>query len=93
MVKMIRNKKPKTPSAILCGDFHLREDTPVCRTDDFWAAQWDKVLEIKELQEKYKCPVIHSGDLFNHWKPSPYLLSTTMWGMPEHFHTIYGNHD
>ena len=90
---MIRNKKPKTPSAILCGDFHLREDTPVCRTDDFWAAQWDKVLEIKELQEKYKCPVIHSGDLFNHWKPSPYLLSTTMWGMPEHFHTIYGNHD
>jgi len=90
---MIRNKKPKTPSAILTGDWHLREDTPVCRTDDFWAAQWDKVDQIKQLQRKYDCSVYHSGDLFNHWKPSPYLLNITMQKLPANFRTIYGNHD
>lgn len=79
--------------AILTGDWHLREDTPVCRTDDFQVAQWKKVKLIAELQQKYNCPVIHSGDLFHHWKPSPWLLTKTMEYLPQQFHTIYGNHD
>jgi predicted phosphodiesterase len=81
------------PDAILCGDFHLRESVPVCRTDDFWTVQWNKVQQVRELQEKYDCPVIHSGDLFDHWKPSPYLLSMTMQNLPNEFTTVYGNHD
>ena len=83
----------KTPSAILCGDFHLREDQPVCRTDYYWSAQWRKVNFIKELQQKYNCPVLHAGDLFNHWKPSPHLLSKTIEYLPNKFWTILGNHD
>ena len=35
----------------------------------------------------------HSGDLFNHWKPSPELLSLTIDHLPNQFWTIYGNHD
>jgi len=81
------------PNFILTGDWHLRESVPTCRTDDFWEAQWDKVKQVKALQEKYRCPVWHSGDLFDHWKPSPYLLSTTMTHLPEQFYTVYGNHD
>lgn len=89
---MIRTKTKK-PDAILCGDFHLRESTPICRTDDFWEAQWRKVARINQLQGEYDCPVIHSGDLFDHWKPSPYLLSMAIQYLPEQFWTVYGNHD
>lgn len=81
------------PDAILTSDWHLREDTPICRTDDFWTAQWEKVDWIANLQRKYHCPVLHAGDLFHHWKPSPYLLSATIHHLPEQFYTVYGQHD
>jgi DNA repair exonuclease SbcCD nuclease subunit len=90
---MERRKKNKIPTAILTADWHLREDIPICRKDDFWNSQWGKVDEVRLLQERYGCPVIHSGDLFNHWKPSPYLLSAAIKSLPDQFHTIYGNHD
>ena len=83
----------KKPDAILCSDFHLREDTPVCRTDNFWETQWQKVDFVSDLQKQYDCPVLHAGDLFNHWKPSPYVLSSTMKHLPDKFYTIYGQHD
>lgn len=83
----------KKVDAILTADWHLREDTPICRTDDFWQAQWKKVDFIRDLQIKYECPVIHAGDLFNHWKPSPYLLSNTINHLPYNFCSVCGNHD
>lgn len=89
----MRTKTAIKPDAILTGDWHLREDTPICRLDDFWETQWEKVRFVKNLQQKYSCPVIHSGDLFNHWKPSPMLLSETIKHIPKDFWTVYGNHD
>ena len=86
----IRNKKP---SAILTSDWHLRETTPTCRTDNFWESQWKKVDFVAELQRYYDCLVFHAGDLFHHWKPSPYLLSMTMEHLPDQFFTVYGQHD
>ena len=90
---MERLKGKKYPDLICTGDWHLREDTPLCRGNDFWEAQWRKVDFIANLQKRYKCPVICGGDLFNHWKPSPFLLSEIMKHLPEQFYTIYGNHD
>lgn len=92
---MIRTRQPKVllPNAIITADWHLREDTPICRIDDFWDQQWRKVDFINKLQVKYGCSVIHAGDLFNTWKPSPFLLSMTMKHLPDRFFTIYGNHD
>jgi DNA repair exonuclease SbcCD nuclease subunit len=81
------------PTAIITSDWHLRESTPVARTDDFWQTQWKKVSWVSELQKKYDCPVLHAGDLFDHWKPSPYLLTYAMKHLPDQFYTIYGNHD
>lgn len=78
---------------ILTGDWHLREDNPECRKDNLWGAQWSKVQEIKELQEFHQCPILHSGDLFDHWKPSPCLLSRMIEEIPNQFYTIFGNHD
>ena len=91
---MERTRKPlKIPVAILTSDWHLREDQPICRIDDFWKEQWQKVDCIRQLQQKYHCYVIHAGDLFHHWKPSPFLLSQTIEYLPEQFYTIYGQHD
>jgi predicted phosphodiesterase len=90
---MERTKRQKYPDAILSGDWHLREDVPICRLDNFWDEQWEVVDFIADLQKQYNCPVLNGGDLFNHWKPSPYLLSETMKHLPEQFYCIYGNHD
>jgi len=92
-MKRTKTTKLSRVDYILTGDWHLREDTPVCRTDHFQTSQWNKVFIIKTLQSKYNCPVIHSGDLFNHWKPSPWLLSKAMEHIPDQFYTVYGNHD
>jgi len=91
--KMERTRSYKKATAILCSDFHLREDTPVCRTDNFWETQWQKMEIINELQRRHDCFVLHAGDLFHHWKPSPYLLSTTMEHLPAKFYTVLGQHD
>jgi DNA repair exonuclease SbcCD nuclease subunit len=81
------------PDAILCSDFHLREDTPLCYTGDYQKEQWDSVDFISDLQKKYGCPVLHGGDLFDNWKPSPNLLRLAIVHLPKQFYTIYGQHD
>lgn len=79
--------------AIFIADVHLREDTPLCRQDDFQKDQWNKLRRVKKLQKTYNCPVICSGDLFHISKPSPWLLSQTLKHLPGNFMTVYGNHD
>lgn len=81
---------------IITADWHLMDRQPICRTDDFWTAQWDKVDQILDLLVKYQVPVYHAGDLFDHWKTSPYLINSTLNYMQmfsPHFFTIIGNHD
>mgnify|MGYP002630471192 CR=1 FL=1 len=90
---MKRTTQHERPDAILCADFHLREDQPTCRIDDFWTVQWEKVDFISDLQRKYDCPVLMAGDLFNHWKPSPYLLTTAIKHLPAQLYLVHGNHD
>jgi predicted phosphodiesterase len=89
---MIRKSKKKV-DAILTADWHLREDTPICWAGDFQKVQWESVDFVSELQKLYNCPVLHAGDLYNYWKPSPWLLSKTMKHLPYHFYSVYGNHD
>jgi DNA repair exonuclease SbcCD nuclease subunit len=94
MIRRNQNIIPdKQPDAILTSDWHLRETQPICRTDNFWQTQWRKVDFIADLQHQYNCPVLHAGDLFDYWKPSPMLLSETIKHLPKQFYTVYGNHD
>jgi predicted phosphodiesterase len=78
---------------ILTADWHLRDDSPPCRVDDFQESQWMKVAQVAILAEEHDCPVVHAGDLFHHWKPSPYLLATAMRYLPQKFFTVAGQHD
>lgn len=88
----MKRNKPK-PDAIISADWHLTEKQPICRTDDFWEAQWDYVTQIKNLCKKYKCPLIIAGDIFDHWRASPYLINTTLEHLPSQTYVIFGNHE
>jgi DNA repair exonuclease SbcCD nuclease subunit len=81
------------PSLILTADWHLREDTPICYTGDFQKEQWDSVDFVSDLQKQYDCPVVHAGDLFHHWKSSPWLLTWASRHLPNKFYSIAGQHD
>ena len=83
----------RKPDLILTSDWHLREDPPTCFMGDFQKEQWDSVGFIAGLQLQYNCPVLHAGDLFHHWKPSPWLLTNSSSLLPEEFISIYGQHD
>ena len=83
----------KKVTAIITGDMHLRDDQPVCRTDDFLAAQTRKLKWLSELQQEYNCPILDAGDLFHYWKPSPALLRYAINNLPDNMITIPGNHD
>jgi DNA repair exonuclease SbcCD nuclease subunit len=79
--------------AILAADIHLRDDQPECRTDDFIEAQTKKLRWLSKLQQRYACPVLIAGDLFNKWKPSPWLLAYALRELPDRIIAIPGQHD
>ena len=83
----------RNPDAILTADWHLRDDRPIARTDDYWSAQELKVAFVSGLQQKHGCPVLHAGDLFHKHSPSPYLLQWVIKHLPKSFVTVPGNHD
>jgi len=92
-MKRTISKQIKKADAILTADWHLQEKTPVARTDNFWETQWRKIDFISELQKEHDCPVLHSGDLFDYWKPSPMFLSESTLRLPDKFYSVIGNHD
>jgi DNA repair exonuclease SbcCD nuclease subunit len=59
----------KKYDAILTADWHLRANKPICRTDDFTKAMWQKVEAIFSLGRTHKCPILLAGDLghYNQW--------------------------
>lgn len=81
------------PSAIFCGDIHLRDKKPIARTDEYFPAMWEKFMFIDSLGIKYGCPILCSGDFYDHWKPSPELLSSTIEAINADWFSIYGDHD
>ncbi len=86
------SKVPDNVTAILTADLHLSTRVPVARTDDYLAAQLAKLEWLKALQAKYGCPVIDGGDLFDHWKASPWLSAKAYEALPPML-TVPGNHD
>jgi len=92
-MKRNKTRQTKKADAILTADIHLSDATPVSRTDDYQEAQRKKLAFLCELQVKHDCPVLDAGDIFNHWKASPWLLSQAYQWLPKPMITIPGNHD
>ncbi len=90
---MERTRQIRKPDLLLTSDWHLREDTPTCWIGDFQSEQWDSVNFVSGLQKRWNIPVICAGDIFHHWKPSPWLLTMAMEYLPAKFFSCAGQHD
>lgn len=88
------------PSAIITADWHIRENAPVSRTDDYFEAQAKKIKFVKDLQGRHGgIPVLDAGDLLNREEdssrrrpPPPWLLTFCIEHLPWII-TVPGNHD
>lgn len=91
--KMKRSKARRKASAILTADLHLTDTAPVSRTDDYMAAQQEKLefLSLLSIQNN-NCPILCAGDIFNYWKATPWLCAWAYQVLPDMI-TIPGNHD
>lgn len=83
----------KNVEFIVCSDLHYRATIPEARTDDYFQAQRTKIMFIKELQEKYDCPVLCAGDVFDRWNTPPEFEGWAIGIWPKKFITIPGQHD
>jgi hypothetical protein len=61
--------------------------------DNFMETQTRKLKWLSDLQEKYDCPILCGGDLFNYHKPSPWLLSYALRNLPDGIISTVGQHD
>ncbi len=87
-------QRAKPADAILTADLHLTDSIPVSRTDDYISAQGNKLNFLQELSnENNGCPILCAGDIFHHWKASPWLCSWAFCNLPGPMYTIPGNHD
>ena len=86
--------KNNNPTAIISPDWHLRIDQPICRTDDFWEAQWKAIKFIFDTQRKFNyIPILHPGGLFHKWKPEYLILNTLFEKGLTNLIIVPGNHD
>lgn len=92
---MIERKRiNKKATYILTSDWHLRDDQPMCRTDNYFKAQEKKLKFIQKLsKENNNCSVLCAGDLFHRARSSPYLEAYTIRTLPKNFISIPGQHD
>jgi DNA repair exonuclease SbcCD nuclease subunit len=81
--------------AICTSDWHFSHKPPVWRSNepDWYVAMERPLHEIKDLQEKYNCPILVAGDIFDKWNSPPELINWAMEHVPARTHTIPGQHD
>ena len=77
---------------IICGDLHLSDTIPKCRTDNYFEAQWKKIAYIDKLCQVYDCHAVFPGDICDKPKLSPWVERTAIEKMPP-FIGVPGQHD
>lgn len=80
--------------ALFVADLHLSWNPPVARSaESNWLdAQVRPLRQLCELEEKYDCPVIVAGDIFDKHNPSPALINWAIQYLPTMI-AIPGQHD
>ncbi len=63
--------------ALFVADLHLSWNPPVARSaEESWLdAQARPLRQLRDLQEKYDCPVVCAGDIFDKYNPTPALIN------------------
>jgi predicted phosphodiesterase len=84
-----------TVAAIMVSDTHFSHDPPRARSGekDWYGCMGRQLKELRELQEKYRCPVLHAGDLFDRWNSPHELVNFLMDRLPLQLYAVCGNHD
>jgi len=79
---------------IMLADIHLSLKPPIWRSseEDWFAAMQRPLDEIRKLQDKYDCPIICAGDVFDKWNSSPELINFAVEYLPT-MYAIPGQHD
>lgn len=78
------------------GDPHITGKNPRCRMDDLVVVQFDKLIEVVELANKFNCPIVCPGDILNVPILANTLLTTFGEIVSKLRHPLYftfGNHD
>jgi len=81
---------------LIVGDTHFSGKNPVGRLDDIVDAQYNKLIQIVELSNKYNAPILHTGDVFNVSILSNRILTRIGKILNRLKHPLYfvwGNHD
>lgn len=81
--------------AIACSDIHLCHTAPLCRRkeEDWYDVMGRTLNQLKEIQKRYKVPILCAGDVFDKWNPTPELINWAIANMPERMWCIPGQHD
>lgn len=80
--------------AILCSDIHLSSRAPIARSaEKCWFAAMERQLkQLRNLKDKYECPVVCAGDIFDRWNSTPELINFALDKLPE-MYAVPGQHD
>ncbi len=93
-MKRTITRTPKKFDLILGADFHLRDTIPACRErDEYLAAQERKLKFIHALVLDNNATLLIAGDVFDNWKPSPWLISLAIRYLPQGMVVCPGQHD
>lgn len=82
-------------TAILVSDIHLSHKPPVARSAEvcWYTAMQRPLVQLMKLANKYKCPTICGGDLFDKWNSPAELINFAMDHLPHPFYSVAGQHD
>ena len=81
---------------LICGDTHFSGKNPIGRLDDIVDAQYQKLIQIVELSNKYDAPIVHTGDVFNVSILANSILTrigSILEKLNHPLYFIWGNHD
>lgn len=95
MAKVSNVRKSDKVVAILCSDIHLSHKPPIARSaepDWYEAMRWP-LDQLRDLQEKYDCPTIIAGDIFDKWDSPAELINFALNFLPMGAYAIPGQHD
>ena len=84
-------------AAIAVADMHLSLNRPIARGEPNWADYQESVLkQLAALQDKYECPILIAGDVFDRWDTTAACINHALIHWPCKAYGTYGvpgNHD